>query len=118
MNYQTFKHTAAALVVLIGLTAIPAKAQFVFTTNNGAITITGYAGGAGDAVIPSTINGYPVTGIGMDAFSWSPISGVVIPNCVTNIGPFAFAFCSGLRSATIPTASSPQAAICSIIVEA
>ena len=40
------------------------QAQFTFTANNGAITITGYTGPGGAVVIPSTINGLPVTQIG------------------------------------------------------
>ena len=45
------------------------QAQFTFTTNNGAITITGYTGSGGNVVIPGTTNGYPVTAIGASAFS-------------------------------------------------
>jgi len=42
------------------------QAQFTYTTNNGTITITGYAGsgGVGAVTIPGTINGLPVTSIG------------------------------------------------------
>ena len=38
--------------------------QFTYTTNNGAINITGYLGTYEDVSIPSTINGLPVTSIG------------------------------------------------------
>ncbi|HEY5041518.1 MAG TPA: hypothetical protein VIK53_05890 [Verrucomicrobiae bacterium] len=34
------------------------QAQFAFTTNNGAITITKYTGNAAAVTIPSTTNGY------------------------------------------------------------
>jgi hypothetical protein len=54
---------AAVLIFL----PIVGEAQFNFTTNNGAITITKYTGG-GAVTIPSTISGYPVTSIGEDAF--------------------------------------------------
>jgi hypothetical protein len=51
-----------------GIIDLPAyyigKAQFTFTTNNGAIIITGYTGLEGAVTIPSTINGYPATRIG------------------------------------------------------
>lgn len=64
-------------------------AQFTFTTNNGTITITGYTGPSTAVVIPSTINGYPVTTIGGGTFSEyvgnsSPTS-VTIPDSVTTI---------------------------------
>jgi hypothetical protein len=63
------------------------QAQFSLTTNNGAITITGYNTAAGlNVVIPAATNGFPVTGIGVDAFvENSSITNVVIPNSVTNM---------------------------------
>jgi hypothetical protein len=75
------------LFLALGLLALPmlAQAQFTFTTNNGAITITGYNAAAGlNVVIPATTNGYPVTGIKADAFLESSITTVTIPNSVTN----------------------------------
>lgn len=46
------------LPVLLLLTLpAPVQAQFTFTTNNGAITITGYTGPGGAVVIPSSTNG-------------------------------------------------------------
>ena len=55
---------------MLSLLALPVvvQAQFTFTTNNGAITITGYTGTGGDVTIPSSTNGYPVTVIGSGAF--------------------------------------------------
>jgi hypothetical protein len=56
------------LLLLLALPAV-AQAQLDFTTNDDQITITGYniAGGL-NVTIPSTINGYPVTSIGVYAF--------------------------------------------------
>src|SRR5436309_9793622 len=84
--------------VLILATPAALQAQFTFTTNNGTITITGYTGTGGVVVIPSTINALPVTSIGYEAFQYSSITGVTIPNSVTNIGVGAFAGCSGLTN--------------------
>ncbi|HEY5298318.1 MAG TPA: leucine-rich repeat protein [Verrucomicrobiae bacterium] len=76
------------------------SAQFSFTTNNGAITITGYNTAAGlNMVIPAATNGFPVTGIGNLAFQFKSITNVTIPNSVTSIGNDAFAFCTSLKSA-------------------
>src|SRR5207249_8042551 len=86
--------------------ALPAsvQAQFTFTTNNGAITITGYTGSGGDVVIPSATNGYPVTSIGDSAFLFnSGVTSVTIPDSVTNIGNRAFKICTSLTSACAPT---------------
>ncbi len=77
------------LLLLLMLSAT-VQAQFNYITNNGAITITGYTGPGGDVVIPSTIDGQLVTGIGHLAFASSSLISVTIPNSVTNIGRFAF----------------------------
>src|SRR6266404_728558 len=90
-------------LLLLGFTPISAKAQFTYTTNNGAITITGYSGPGGAVTIPDTINGLPVTGIGDQAyFTNSAITSVAIPNSITNIGDRSFFNCTSLTSANIP----------------
>jgi hypothetical protein len=93
------------LSLALGLLTLPTlvQAQFSFTTNNGAITITGYNTAAGlNMVIPAATNGLPVTGIANFAFFANGITNVVIPNSITNIGIFAFDNCINLTSVTIP----------------
>src|ERR1035437_3979662 len=93
------------IACLLGAAILPKdlQAQFTFTTNNGAITITGYTGSGGMIVIPDTTNGYPVVSIGADAFfGQSAPASVTIPNSVTNIDSFAFDGFSGLTCVTIP----------------
>jgi hypothetical protein len=62
---------------------------FTFDSTTG--TITGYdiAGGL-DVVIPSTIGGFAVEHIGIDAFLEKYLTSVIIPDSVTSIGPCAF----------------------------
>ena len=79
--------------------------SLTYSVSNGKATITGYSRTAlGDLVIPSIIDGYPVTSIGKSAFSWcSGLTRITIPDSVTSIGEWAFAGCSGLTgSLTIP----------------
>ena len=53
--------------------------------------------------IPSTLGGYPVTRIGGYAFCFCfGLTSVSIPSGVTSIGDWAFAGCIGLTSMTIP----------------
>lgn len=57
----------------------------------------------GDIDIPSTLGGYDVVRIGLEAFKDNTnITGVTIPNTVQRIDPLAFYSCRGLRSVTIP----------------
>jgi hypothetical protein len=83
--------------------AATASAEFDFTTNAGAITITGYNCSGGLVIIPSAINGLPVTSIGANAFAFcTNLTGVAIPSSVTNIVGGAFEFCTGLADLIIP----------------
>ena len=92
-----FVPAAIAFFVLIQSVA----AQFTFTTNNGAIIITGYTGSGPSVTIPAATNGYPVTSIGNAVFGGNTsVTTVSIPASVTNIGAFAFAS-SGLTGISI-----------------
>jgi hypothetical protein len=88
--------------VLLALPAV-VQAQYIFTTNNGAITITQYTGAGGAVTIPNTINSYPVTIIASDAFlpNYS-LTSVTIGTNVTTIGANAFFQCFNLTSVSIP----------------
>src|ERR1017187_7421641 len=79
-----------------------AQAQFTFITNNGAITITGFSGYPTTLSIPGTINGYPVSNIGSNAFYDSfNLTSVALGTNVASIGDKAFTFCP-LTTVTIP----------------
>lgn len=89
---------------LLSVLSLPpsAKAQFIYTTTSGAITITGYTGAGGFVNIPGTINGRPVVSIGDGAFSGNgSLTVVVIPDSVNSIGGAAFESCSGLTNVAI-----------------
>src|SRR5205085_12678210 len=74
-----------------------------YITNNGTITITGYAGPAGELTIPDTISVLPVTAIGGFAFSGcTSAQELTIPQTVTQIGPYAFTTCTNLVNVVIP----------------
>jgi len=97
-------HTGWLLLVMLWLVSpLAVRAQFIFITNNGAITITGFMGwSGGDLTIPASTNGYPVTSIGDIAFVGNDLTNITIPNSITNIGTAAFSFNSGLTNVMIP----------------
>jgi hypothetical protein len=93
---------ACLLVVLLLPAAV--QAQFLFTTNNGTITITQYTGSGGAVTIPDATNGYPVTAI-EGAFNQNlKVNSVIIGTNVTTIGGSAFYDCSYQRMSPSQTA--------------
>ena len=92
----------ATWLLLLALPAV-VQAQFTFATTNNAITITGYTGTNGTVVIPSTINGYPVTTIGSQAFfSCTSLASVSISDGINSIESEAFTSCYSLTNVMIP----------------
>jgi hypothetical protein len=95
-------------LVVVLMVAAAAHAQFTYTITSGTVTITGYTSTNPVVVIPSTIDGLPVTAIGTSAFYNLHVAGVSIPasvsipNSVTSIGDDAFSLCNGLTNITIP----------------
>jgi hypothetical protein len=120
---------AAKLLPLVFLLTLPVALQaedYIFTTNNGIITITGYTGTGGDVTVPDTITDLPVTRIGSRAFysctnllsvtmlggvtnieseafrSCTSLANVILPESVISIGSEAFRYCSGLTNFYFP----------------
>ena len=78
------------------------RAQLTYTTNDNAITITGFTGIAGDLTIPESIGRLPVRVIGVEAFNKrDDLVSVVIPNTVRDIQDFAFDNCTNLVQVTL-----------------
>jgi hypothetical protein len=94
-------HISWLLALLLALPAA-INAQFVYTTNNGALTLTEYNGPGGDVVIPNSIDGYPVVHVGHDLFNEIALTSVVIPDGITSIGDSAFEY-SSLPAVVIPS---------------
>jgi hypothetical protein len=67
---------------------------FLYTTNNGYITITGYTGAGGDVRIPPYINGWQVGFIGTNAFARKTLASATVPFGVYNVGSNAFYQCT------------------------
>ena len=78
---------------------------------DGTATLYGYSSEgekpSGDLVIPSVINGQKITKIGNSCFfdgqnMDTEIKSVTIPSTVTEIGEYAFAYCSEMTSVDLP----------------
>ena len=55
-------------------------------------TITKYYGSVAAIIVPDTIDGYPVVAIGEGAFRGNKyLTAILIPDCITSIGDYAFA---------------------------
>jgi len=79
-------------------------AEFVYGSDGEQVRINAYIGDSQNVVIPSTIDGLPVTMIGEEAFKdCKGITSVIIPEGVKEIGAKAFDGCKNLSSVVIPT---------------
>ncbi len=74
-----------------------------YTINNNKCTITKYTGNDKYIIIPTKLEGCPVTTIGDEAFlTCSSLVEITIPNGVTSIGRSAFEECISLTRVIIP----------------
>ncbi|MPM94008.1 hypothetical protein SDC9_141150 [bioreactor metagenome] len=70
---------------------------------DGCVTLTGYSGSAVQLVLPTYLEGMPVTAIGVDAFSdLASLESVVLPHRLEVIENSAFGYCANLRRVTFP----------------
>ena len=109
---KTFKKTLALLLaamMIISIAPLSLSAEeatygdLTYEITDGEVTITGCNVLVTVVEIPETIEGYPVTSIGDEAFAdFYSLTSVTIPDSVTSIGNYAFCACSSLTSITIP----------------
>ena len=77
--------------------------DFTYSIFDWGCGITGYKGSDSDVVIPSELDGYPVSGIGDDAFSGNTnITKVTFPEGIQSIGNDAFKGCVSLKEIKLP----------------
>lgn len=79
------------------------NSAFTYVNHGDSIEITGFDNSVSDVVIPSEIEGLPVTAISVGAFYLSAITSIEIPNTVTSIGEMAFLGCTSLKSVKLST---------------
>ena len=110
--------TFALVLSLVPAFAVHFSAKSVgawqYDVKNGTAVVTDYYGDvAGDIVVPSTLGGYTVTVIGDSAFfNRSAMTGITLPDSVTEVSWGAFKACSSLSSITLPdglTSIAPEA---------
>lgn len=71
--------------------------DYTYEIQDEKVTITGYIGSSKEIVIPEEIEEYPVVCIGYDAFAYSDITSVSLPDTLERIDSWAFGECISLR---------------------
>lgn len=79
------------------------NSAFTYVNHGDSIEITGFDNSISDVVIPSEIEGLPVTAISVGAFYLSTITSIEVPDSVTSIGEMAFLGCTSLKSVKLST---------------
>lgn len=79
------------------------NSAFTCVNHGDSIEITGFNNSVSDVVIPSEIEGLPVTAISVGAFYLSTITSIEVPDSVTSIGEMAFLGCTSLKSVKLST---------------
>lgn len=91
------------LFAMSGVSLAEQEGDFTFTVADGKATITGYTGPGGDVVIPATLGGVPVVGIGDQAFyENTAVVRITLPSGIQSIGDHAFSKCINLISISLP----------------
>jgi len=117
---QSFmKSFRVAALWLLLLAPLLAQAQFTYTISNNSATITGYSGPGGDVVIPATLGGVPVVGIGPQAFLLdTAVTSIEIPATVTNIATGAFAYCVSLTAINVNVTNTIYSSAAGVLYDA
>lgn len=79
------------------------NSAFTYVNHGDSIEITGFDNSVSDVVIPSEIEGLPVTAISTGAFYLSAITSIEVPDTVTSIGEMAFLGCTSLKTVKLST---------------
>ena len=100
-----FLFTTVLMFVLFAFSASAAtEGYYTYTVSNDKATIT-YVDTSisGDVTIPSTLDGYSVVAIGGYAFRWCEgLESITIPESVEIVGIYAFDGCENLKSVSLP----------------
>ena len=100
MDWEYWWHPSG-IMLIIGEVASPD--DFEYTIEDGQVTITRFIGEQTSVIIPSAIDGLPVTTIGDAAFAeLDDLTSIYIPDGVSTIGACAFDFCENLIDIHIP----------------
>ncbi len=108
-NYVTVKFyslstSVAVPAIYANLPGTTANAEFTYTTEGDAVTITGFVGSSTDIIIPAHINRIPVRYIEENVFNGKEnLKSVTIPNSIHNIGANAFNGCKRITALTLGT---------------
>lgn len=97
--------------------ATSARAQLLFETNGGTLTVVAIASDVSVLDIPAQTNGLPITGIGSQALCGGALRRLALPASITNIAPDAFAcLCPTLTNIVVDEANPAYCAVGGVLL--
>ncbi len=99
MKKQTKKVVALFAVIMLlfsvsGIAVSAAESDYEWSEKDGNAVITRYVGTDKKVNVPDTLGGLPVTEIGEDAFGYTYIEKIELPDTIEKIGNLAFRGCN------------------------
>ncbi len=81
---------------------IPMLSPFTFAPSGNGLAVTGYTGTQTDIIVPAEHDGKKVIAIAEQAFYYSDITSVSLPDSIKEISNYAFGYCTKLKTVNIP----------------
>ena len=98
----SFLLVAVMLLSLLPASVLAAPADYEYTVDGGAATVTAYNGPGGAVVVDATLGGAPVTAVTYSVFSGnSALTDITLPATVTAVAEQGFLNCANLKSFSV-----------------
>ena len=111
---------AVPLFSPIGVSAANGDSEYAYyvKSRDKTVVIEGYKGAGGHVTVPATLDGYPVSEIGMNAFeNRDDLITLTLPISLTEFSPYACYGCDNLEAIRVPEESTAFTAVDGVLFD-